>query len=100
MALRDVSLSEARRSLSALLREIESHPETGYQIRVRKRVVAELRSPTSTGRKNSGAILLKAARGMERQRPESEKLAGNVNSTNYKAFLYGDQPVTAPRSRK
>ena len=100
MALRDVSLSEARRSLSALLREIESHPEIGYQIRVRKRVVAELRCPTSTGRKNSGAILLKAARGMERQRHESEKLPGNVNSTNYKAFLYGDQPVAAPRERK
>jgi len=93
-------VSEARRNLSALPREIESHPETGYQIRVRKRVAAELRSPASARRKSSGAMLLKAAREMERQRPEPEGLAGDVNSTNYTAFLYGDQPATAPRGRK
>lgn len=36
---------DARGRLSALLREIEADPGAGYRILVRKRVVAELRSP-------------------------------------------------------
>jgi hypothetical protein len=41
--LQEISLSDARRRLSSLLREIEADPGTGYRILVRKRVVAELR---------------------------------------------------------
>jgi len=38
-------LCDARKRFSAILREIESDPGTGYRIPVRKRVIAELRSP-------------------------------------------------------
>jgi antitoxin (DNA-binding transcriptional repressor) of toxin-antitoxin stability system len=48
--LQEISLSDARRRLSALLREIEADPGAGYRILVRKRVVAELRSPAPTPR--------------------------------------------------
>ena len=46
--LREINLTEARRRLSSLVREMEAEPDIGYQIKVRDRVVAELRSPASS----------------------------------------------------
>jgi hypothetical protein len=40
--LQEISLSDARKRLGALLREIEADPSAGYLILVRRRVVAEL----------------------------------------------------------
>ena len=64
--MREISVSDARRRLSALLREIEADPDVGYRILVRKRVVAELRSPAPARRKNPGASMLKLA--LEREK--------------------------------
>lgn len=100
MILREISLSEARRNLSALLHEIEADPSTGYRILVRRRVVAELRSPALARRRNAGAVLLKLAREMERLCAPAEGETDEVNSTNYKAYLYGNGPFAGTGRRR
>jgi antitoxin (DNA-binding transcriptional repressor) of toxin-antitoxin stability system len=88
--LREIGLTEARRRLSSLLREIEAEPDVGYQIKVRDRVVAELRSPASKrGSINSGQALLRAAREAERLMRGMPKKKDSVTSANYKEYLYG-----------
>ena len=73
--LREISLSDARKRLSEILREIESDPGTGYRILVRKRVVAELRSPAPVRRKNPGAAMLKLALELEKLSPPARGAA-------------------------
>lgn len=88
--LREINLTEARRRLSSILREIEAEPDVGYQIKVRDRVVAELRSPASSrGFINSGAALLRAARKAEKLMRGAPKKKDPVTSENYKEYLYG-----------
>ena len=97
--LREISLSEARRHFSSLLREIEANPDVGYRILVRKRVVAELRSPQpAKGRMNAGAALLKLADEIARRRRPQRTKGPEVTSQNYKEFLYGKHGVLGPRS--
>jgi hypothetical protein len=93
MILREISLSEARKNLSAILREIEADPETGYRILVRKRAIAELRSPVPSRRKNSGIALLKLAREMEELFPMLEGKADRVTSVNYGMIPRGRRPI-------
>ncbi|MGA2740437.1 MAG: hypothetical protein ABSG65_23745 [Bryobacteraceae bacterium] len=64
--LREIGISDARKRLSDILREIEADPGAGYRILVRKRVVAELRSPAPARRGNPGAAMLKLALEMEK----------------------------------
>ena len=88
--LRDINLSEARRRLSSILREIEAAPEVGYQIRVRDKVVAELRSPASQrGYGEAGEAMLRAARKAEKIMRKSPRKKDSVTSENYKEYLYG-----------
>lgn len=98
--LPEISLSDARKRLLALLREIEADPGAGYRILVRKRVVAELRSPAPARRKNPGAAMLKLA--LEMEKLSSPAISGPDEGTaaNYKEFLYGDKPFTGPRRRR
>jgi len=98
--LQEISLSDARRRLSALLREIEADPGAGYRILVRKRVVAELRSPAPVRRKNPGAPMLKLALEMEKLSSPARGEADDVTAANYKEHLYGDQPFAGPRRRR
>jgi antitoxin (DNA-binding transcriptional repressor) of toxin-antitoxin stability system len=98
--LQEINLSEARRRLSALLREIEADPGAGYRILVRKRVVAELRSPAPVRRKNPGATMLKLALEMEKLSSPARGEADDVTAANYKEHLYGDQPFAGPRRRR
>ncbi len=88
--LRDINLSEARRRLSSILREIEAEPEIGYQIKVRDRVVAELRSPgAQRGYGNAGQAMLRAARKAERLMRGVTQKRDSVKAANYKEYLYG-----------
>ena len=88
--LRDINLSEARRRLPSMLREIEAEPEVGYQIRVRDRVVAELRSPApQRGYGNAGEAMPRAARKTERLMRGVTRKKDSVTSENYKEYLYG-----------
>ncbi len=64
--LREISLSDARKRLSEILREIAADPGIRYRILVRKRVVAELGSPEPVRRKNPGATMLRLAVEMEK----------------------------------
>jgi antitoxin (DNA-binding transcriptional repressor) of toxin-antitoxin stability system len=98
--LREISLSDARKNLSALLREIEADPEAGYRILVRKRAVAELRSPAPARRKNAGAAMLKLAREMERLAPRAEGEAGRATAARYKEYLYGNKSVASAGRRR
>jgi hypothetical protein len=68
------------------LREIEADPETGYRIVVRKRAVAELRSPAVARRKNASAAMLKLAREMERLAPRAEGEAGRATGPGTKSI--------------
>ena len=70
--VRDISLTDARKNLSALLREIETDPSAGYRILVRKRVVAELRSPVAARPKHAGVTLVKLALEVEKQSPRED----------------------------
>src|ERR1017187_8156664 len=98
--LREISLSDARKRLSEILREIEADPGAGYRILVRKRVIAELRSPAPARRKNPGATMLKLA--MELEKLSSPAISGpdEVTAANYKEYLYGEKPFTGPRRRR
>jgi hypothetical protein len=88
--LRDINLSEVRRRLSSILREIEAEPEVGYQIRVRDKVVAELRSPApKRGYGNAGEAMLRAARKAEKLMRGAPRKKDSVTSENYKEYLYG-----------
>lgn len=98
--LREISLSDARRRLSEILREIEAEPGAGYRILVRKRVVAELRSPAPARRRNPGATMLKLALEMEKLSSPARSGADEVTAANYKEYLYGSEPLTRPRRRR
>jgi antitoxin (DNA-binding transcriptional repressor) of toxin-antitoxin stability system len=98
--LQEISLSDARKRLSSLLREIEADPGAGYRILVRKRVVAELRSPAPARRKNPGASMLKLALEMEKLSAPVIDKADAMTAANYKEFLYGSKPLTGPRKRR
>jgi hypothetical protein len=88
--LREMNLTEARRQLSVMLREIENDPGVGYQIKVRDRVVAELRSPSvRPGTLSSGASLLQFARDMESLHPRKPGRPLHHTAANYKEHLYG-----------
>jgi antitoxin (DNA-binding transcriptional repressor) of toxin-antitoxin stability system len=98
--LRDINLTEARRRLSSILREIEAEPNVGYQIKVRGKVVAELRSPASRrGYRNAGEALLALAREAERLTPPKRRKGHTTTSENYKEFLYGRQSSSLARKR-
>jgi len=102
--LRDIQVSEARRRLPSLLREIRQDPDVGYRILVRDQVVAELRRPTPSGaRMNAGAALLKAAEKIARSMrtsPRRAARAAEVTSQNYKEFLYGNWRTSGSRKRR
>ena len=98
--LREISLSDARKRLSEILREIEADTSAGYRILVRKRVVAELRSPAPARRKNPGATMLKLAVEMRKLSSSGGGDAGEVTAARYKEYLYGNKSVTAPRRRR
>lgn len=96
--LRDISLTEARRRLSSLLREIEVEPNVGYQIKVRDKVVAELRSPASyRGQTSAGEALLKFAREMEALCPRKPGEPLRNISGHFKEYLYGKKRPIRPR---
>jgi antitoxin (DNA-binding transcriptional repressor) of toxin-antitoxin stability system len=95
--LQEISLSDARKRLSSLLREIEADPDAGYRILVRRRVVAELRSPAPARRKNAGAAMLKLASEMEKLSSQAGGETERVTAANYKEFLYGNKPFTRSR---
>src|SRR5580658_261599 len=96
--LREISLRDARKRLSDILREIEADPGAGYRILVRKRAVAELRSPAPARRRNPGATMLKLALEMEKLSPPDGSDTGEVTAANYKEYLYGNKPFTRPRT--
>lgn len=98
--LREINLTEARRRLSSILREIEAEPDVGYQIKVRDRVVAELRSPASRrAQMSSGEALLKFAREMEALYPRRPGQPLENISGHYKEYLYGKRrPARSRRS--
>lgn len=98
--LREISLSDARKRLSDILREIEADPGARYRILVRKRVIAELRSPAPARRKNPGAAMLKLALEMEKLSSPHGGDRDEVTAANYKEHLYGNRPVTSPRRRR
>ena len=97
--LREINLTEARRRFSSILREIEAEPDVGYQIKVRGKVVAELRSPASRrGQMNSGEALLQFARQMEALYPRKPGEPLQNVSGNIKKYLYGKKG-TIPRRK-
>jgi antitoxin (DNA-binding transcriptional repressor) of toxin-antitoxin stability system len=98
--LREINLTEARRRFSSILREIEAEPDVGYQIKVRGKVVAELRSPPpKRGYKNSGEAMLQLARDAEKLWPAKGRKKDTVTSENYKEFLYGKRSPLLGRKR-
>jgi antitoxin (DNA-binding transcriptional repressor) of toxin-antitoxin stability system len=94
-----ISLSDARKRLSDILREIEADPGAGYRILVRNRVVAELRSPAPVRRKNPGATMLKLALEMEKLSLPARGTADEATAANYQEDLSGSKPVS-PRRRR
>lgn len=98
--LREINLTEARRRLSSILREIEAEPDVGYRIKVRDKVVAELRSPRpKPGYGNAGEALLRAACKAEKLwKPRSRKRDA-ATSRNYKEYLYGKRSPLLPGNR-
>jgi len=98
--LREITLTEARRRLSSILREIEAEPNVGYQIRVRDKVVAELRSPASNrAYVNSGEALLRFAREAEKLMRGVPRKRDSVTSENLKEYLYGKRSPLLGRKR-
>ena len=92
--LQDISLSEARRQLSALVRQIQGDPDVGYRIVVRKQAVAELRSPAEApGRIGAAAALLRAGERINRGRPRNPRTRTNSVAANYKEMLYGKNGI-------
>ena len=98
--LREISLSEARKDLSEFLRAIEADPGTGYRILIGKRVVAELRSPAPTRRKNAGAAMLKLAREIERLAPQGQAETGRAAAARYKEHLCGSKSLAGSGKRR
>jgi len=98
--LREINLTEARRRLSSILREIEAEPDVGYQIKVRDKVVAELRSsPSKRGYKNDGEAMLQLARDAEKLWPGNGGKKDGVTSRNLKEFLYGKRSPLLAKKR-
>jgi|SRR5579864_315156 len=98
--LREINLTEARRRLSSILREIEAEPDVGYQIKVRDRVVAELLSPRQRrGHGNSGEAMLRLAREAEKLQPTKGRKKDGITSANFKEYLYGKRSPLLPRKR-
>ncbi len=94
--LREISLSDARKRLSEILREIAADPSIRYCILTRKRVVAELASPKPVRRKNPGAAMLKLAVEMEKLSSPAGAKAGEVTAADYKTHLYEKKPFAGP----
>ena len=95
----ELNLSEARRQLSNLLRRIETDPDTTFRIKVRDKVIAELRAPEPRdSRVNSGDALLRAAEQAEKWY-QSLKRKRKVTPESYKEYLYGDRGVLGSRRR-
>jgi len=96
--LRPINLTDARRRLSIMLREIQAEPEVGYQIKIRDKVVAELRSPAvSRGYGNAGEAMIRAARKVERLNRGVARKSDAVTSENYKEYLYGKRSPLSGR---
>ncbi|MBI3697290.1 MAG: hypothetical protein HY238_20945 [Acidobacteria bacterium] len=98
--VREIKLTEARRRLSSLVRQVANNPEIRYSIVVRNMPVAELRSPDwRRASLSAGAWLLKlsddfAGRGARRGK------GPQVTSQNYKEFLYGNWPPGNTQRRR
>jgi hypothetical protein len=98
--LREISLTEAGRRLSSLVREMEAEPDIGYQVKVRDRVVAELRSPASSrGYIGSGEALLRMGRQAEKLMRAVPRKRDSVTSENCKKYLYGKRSPLLGRKR-
>jgi hypothetical protein len=98
--LREIGLTEARRCLSSIVREIEAEPKVCYQVKVRDKVVAELRSPASRrSQTSSGETLLRFAREMEALYPRKPGERLRNISGHFKDYLYGKRSPLLHRKR-
>ncbi|MBM3813360.1 MAG: hypothetical protein FJW20_17180 [Acidimicrobiia bacterium] len=94
---KEINLSEARRTFSHLLREIEEDPATGYRITVRGKCIAELKAPAARQSNLApGKAMLAAARKMEQMMPQGASL-GSVR--NYREQLYGEGGLIDPSAK-
>jgi antitoxin (DNA-binding transcriptional repressor) of toxin-antitoxin stability system len=80
-----VSISEARRRLPALVRQVKNDPGSVVQIAVRDEVVAELRAALPEPEPGAAArALLDVMRKLPKVREPRRNISGHVNE-----YLYG-----------
>jgi len=78
------SITEGKRRLPALLRDIENHPEQRFLITIRNRVVAEIRAANPTGKPGEiGKNLIEAAAKLSKRFTGSHSVARNHDEYLY-----------------
>lgn len=82
-----LSISEARKRLSSLLKNLQEEPENVYEITVNEMVVGEIRGvETARYRVGTGEDLLRALDQMGE--PETEASPGADTARDHDRFLY------------
>jgi hypothetical protein len=96
MAIR-IPISEARKRLSNLLKNISDHPEKVYEITVNNIVLGELRAAPSKGlRIGAGEALLNAMDQLENRK--NKKANKTSTARNHNQYLYPPRKRIAANS--
>ena len=96
----EIGLSEARRRFSWLLRQIEKDPHAGFHIKVRDKVIAELRAPAPDPKLSGAETLLRAAREAEKLIPLKKGRRLENVSEHLNEYLYGRRGPARLRRRR
>ena len=83
-----ISISEARKTLPQLLKEIQKKPDKIFKITVRNEVVAEIKAPAMIAEPGQAAKRLLAFRKRHPCEPKIRPI--EVVSENTKRYLYGE----------
>ena len=81
-----IPISQARKELPKLIRELQEHPEIQYNITVFNRVVAELKAP---GMINKSGLAAKKLLELSKKKPKPKQNAEREDvSSDTKKYLY------------
>lgn len=83
-----ISISEARKTLPQLLKEIQKEPDKIFKITVRNEVVAEIKAPAMVAEPGQAAKRLLAFRRCHPCVPKTRPV--EAVSENIKRYLYGE----------
>jgi hypothetical protein len=89
-----IPVSDARRKLSELLKDVSNNPEHVYEITVNDIVFGELRTPSLKSlRMGAGGALLRAAE--EARKGQKKKAVRETTARDHDEYLYPARPRRA-----